>query len=578
MTRPNRSRLLAAIICTAVTSVVCPAERTVLVRIPINAAYSNSALALARLDRALAAAPLRVVDKPAATNPEETLVNIIKFGPYKNPSASLAYKKIKNTVRTLNPGAFQTATQADLQIPALPRWAYTDWNRDKAVNYVPQITSWSATQSQVKDGRVVVSGVPTTVNSADASQSGVIEVHLTLTDALAYFDKLSTLGIPKAARLYDRTLDITLAAGECPGPEPQTVLSNDQKARIAKALLRATQGRQVFVVVADTGYPSEDAYSQSRQFAFDAIASMMKKYRLGPLPDGASNPADAFVCPLNQHVVEVSHALREFESLDSTHVKVVYFPLTKEQHSEGLLNALLRFRYLFDLTQGAIGKKIAPPTITTLEQQQHADKENRRVLDGLPPEWPAFQKQLRTDKSVLDAWLLLMQLYAQEHQTAFFLSTSWTMNHAEPTVDVPNPLRGAVVAATGNANEDIGGNVQPGIDFAQRSVSAKDTVAVMNFTNSGDPDCNSGLINSSYRTSAFAVGYLGRLFGTDCAGSATSYATPRVAWLLAAAEAVRQRPFNMYGADASMYIDSLRSGAGLQRFLLDPVTLLEKMP
>jgi hypothetical protein len=51
-----------------------------------------------------------------------------------------------------------------------------------------------------------------------------------------------------------------------------------------------------------------------------------------------------------------------------------------------------------------------------------------------------------------------------------------------------------------------------------------------------------------------------------------------VAWLLAAAEAIRNVPYVNYGPDESIYLDTLRSGTGLQRFVMDPATFLERIP
>jgi len=138
-------------------------------------------------------------------------------------------------------------------------------------------------------------------------------------------------------------------------------------------------------------------------------------------------------------------------------------------------------------------------------------------------------------------------------------------------VEFPSPFRGAVVAATGNNNEKVNLELW---DFSQRSIGHRDTIAVMNFDEK-DIACDSGRVDEQHLNDAFAVGFDGRA-GDDCKGGGTSLSAPRVAWLFAAADAVRAKRFNakLWGTDAMNSLLPLRSGNTLAALRLDPVAFL----
>lgn len=148
------------------------------------------------------------------------------------------------------------------------------------------------------------------------------------------------------------------------------------------------------------------------------------------------------------------------------------------------------------------------------------------------------------------------------------------MPHKKFSVVHPDPLRGAVVAAGGNANENLSDGA---VDFAQRSIRHKDTIAVMNINDAGIA-CTSATVALADLPHAFVVAFDGRVGPNDCDDSGTSFAAPRIAWLFAAGEAIRKTslPHASWGNRQHDYIKTLRNPANaLLGTRLDPVAFLK---
>ena len=136
-------------------------------------------------------------------------------------------------------------------------------------------------------------------------------------------------------------------------------------------------------------------------------------------------------------------------------------------------------------------------------------------------------------------------------------------------VQYQTPQYGMVLSAVGN---DGTTNL---LDFAQRSTSVKDTMAIMNITEKGLAS-GSTHVAENYIDIAVAAGFDGSV--TDDI-SGTSFSAPRIAWFLAAGEAVRKRKLDLdnWGTNLQLQLRALRDpqATGYRKALFDPVRYIE---
>jgi hypothetical protein len=267
----------------------------------------------------------------------------------------------------------------------------------------------------------------------------------------------------------------------------------------------------------------------------------------------------------------VRRALQEFEGLDPNHhVKVVYIPLTQEQGAQDLLDILLVTSYLLMYQAEHPGAPIEKKVLQTAKQ--NADG----VVGSLQKTWVG--ESINTDKALLDAVLWVGTAWADLKQTGFVVNESWTVPHNQYFVNYIEPPEGIVTAAVGNLGQNIN-SARSEVDFSQRCSTTLDTLAVMNLRPQDGSLCCSSMIDEQNVPTAMAAGFDGEVSGTDCASlCGTSFAAPRVAWIIAAGESLRSSAFDSsrWGLNVRSRIFSARQSGvqGFQATWLDTVRYL----
>lgn len=273
-------------------------------------------------------------------------------------------------------------------------------------------------------------------------------------------------------------------------------------------------------------------------------------------------------------------ALEELNQLDvRRHIFPLYIPLTLQQGAKPVLEKLLETHFIAEkVPRRSFGRD--PPLDKT---RKDARKKTAEVLKRLPRS--AKARPLVTDKSLLDAVLTVATLYAEAHGTRFFLNESWTLQDSNVIVRMPSrPNYGMILAAVGNApNEALRTKVHlKQWDFAQQS-SGDSVVAIMNMDDAGNLICcsNETLDDDGIN----AVGFDGRLAESDvsCGPGATcgtSFAAPRVGWLLALNESVKSKqvtPHLWSMRIKSMLKTSRGTVQGIGKFRISVNSLLQDM-
>jgi hypothetical protein len=564
--------------CFAQEATADPAA-TAVVHIRVNTAYDDSERSLTLLKALANYAPVRQITVAAGDTLDSLFVREYGFGLSDLPKS---YKLLLDSILEKNHLArAEDLRPGPLIIPAVPRRAWMDWGRKNPQNYVSNMTIYSSE-----------SAVPSSSSTNRAPQRPTIDLAESPPPELAYrasrqadehrftapTEALSLEMPTKSADIllesplfaqgvvtsFAHTIPIMLATdAKCdtePASRDHQTLTTDQKNKIVQ-LLKDQSQRSPVLFIMDTGWPSYSAYAQSREALYkilDAVWQSKFGTSFHPAPAQTKIPPAS-----NEHCRCIERALKELETLQqgldpARMVQVVYVPLTREQGASTILTDLLQTSALLQRLTAGEGV-LNDSTIRGARNYARS-----LVAKYYPDRWSG--QEVHTDKSVMDAILLIGQAYAEKAQTVFFANESWTVEHGgKYYVQYQTPQYGMVTSAAGN---DGTTNL---LDFAQRSANNKDTMAIINMTQSGVDQTSTRLEEQNIDV-AMAAGFDGAV--TDDI-SGTSFSAPRIAWFLAAGEAVRKKPLviKQWTVDLWKELVMLRvpDATGNRKLLFDPV-------
>jgi hypothetical protein len=551
---------------------------TAVVQVQVNRAYDDSEASLRTIETIAQYAPSRRIRVVAGDKLAELIVRTYGFGASDLPkSYALLEKTIleKNNLKRaeeLRPGT--------LNVPAIPTWAHKEYGRENPYNYIANTTLWaaetarpaaaSANRNPVREDGVIAA-------SAAAEIAFAQPVALSLNRPNAPFELMKFELPVKAAEemaasgtgnLVSHSMAVKLAAeSACDTTATErnnATLTTEQRTAIA-GLLAGQSRRSPIVFVLDTGWPSYEAYKESHEAFYEVLEEVWRdRFEMSiPKPPRAASVRDAN----HGHCRCIERALRELRDLDRNlepgkRIRVAYLPLTREQEASRVLTDLLQTSEMLQRQTRSNGR------MTPTMREESRVWARQFVSKYFPAKWEG--EEVKTDKAILDAILAVLRIYAQSRQTVFFANQSWTVEHdGKYKVYYEAPEFGIVTSAAGN---DRSTKLQ---DFAQRSLSTHDTMAIMSMTAS-EVAADSTLILEQDIHRALATGFDGRLDG-DIHG--TSFAAPRVAWFLAAGEAVRSAPLDLerWAFDLKDQIMRIRNpeAAGFLKLWFDPVKYLE---
>ncbi len=320
-------------------------------------------------------------------------------------------------------------------------------------------------------------------------------------------------------------------------------LKGDELAAVRRALSQPIQRHPVLFVL-DTGWPDESTYGDSHLALRKIFASVRQGYE--GVPDSLPPSDPPFVAlPRGDasHALLIEHALAPLVKLgeDSKAVTVVYVPLSKLQNSEPYLVELLT---LFEIIGNAQSKHVTP------DQYRVAQDAAREVIASTVPQ-NINGASLNTEEDILIAlWTVAGKAFTEQEDNAFFVNESWTALPNTPLEGHPGQPRGLAVVAAGNVDHAMFDVSPNNVDFAEKAVTSMNVLSVMNVESValGDLSCGSSTVSPDNLQVTQVVGYDGDVGPSDKVESGvrqeicgTSFAAPRVAWMLALDEATRQK-------------------------------------
>lgn len=329
------------------------------------------------------------------------------------------------------------------------------------------------------------------------------------------------------------------------GPGTPYSLNQGVKARLA-AILSAQPRRQVDLLILDSGWPT--AANRAAAYAWFNKMTAAASKAIGLNPAAPLQPSAPFTDAQIGHSTSIDKSLAPFREIDTfASVREIYLPLTNDQGSRTMLVELIRLaeiaRYTDDRDAGP-----APATL------RRADQTAKRIVDQLPP--VTRGSELRTDKAVVEALLVVLELAGTSLDRYFVLNESWTARTPVNQFASISNTRVFTVAAAGN--KSILNVFSNDVEFARRSLTQMDTLAVVNMNEAGSLQCESSRADTPNGDPLIA-GFDGRIDSNSCG---TSFAAPRVAWVLAAAEAYRTEVLYTPAAWQSWLSSKVRKSRG----------------
>jgi len=400
--------------------------------------------------------------------------------------------------------------------------------------HVPQITPFVAADNQLnavidlrasdasstKRPRMTTGGDALVAAQKPANTSYFVQTTLAQLGTAPWQTLITRPNDAAQFRYIARPFTVDLSAG---GIQPSASSAYTAPADTSWRTRLTNADRDVQLFILDTCWPDEAAWKESRQ-RLDALSQALRK--ANGLPSGPSLVASGqFPNPHagSTHCRDIAESLRSFSGL-SSRVHVTYIPMTRDQGADDVLSEILWLRFAIAFLKG-----------NTTPAQSTIDDATKFANDNVTATLPAISSfpvglKFAANKALLDGIFMLADIT----KAPYFINDSWTTSDLEIYRSAAWPEAGFVVAAVGNVKDlDVNTNK---IAYAGLAVGNKSGLAVMTMDSAGNVVCNSSRV-TLLAGDAGAVGYA----GDTSSGCASSFAAPRVSWILAAWETMRPK-------------------------------------
>jgi len=443
-------------------------------------------------------------------------------------SAKRVYEGISSKIETLNNLDGRLQAGKEILLPDIPPMQWKQAS-PKNPNYgVPRI-QFAQTMTEKASG----------VAKAKQSDLGrkaedLVTTFLWMTPAQAKLELDSTANT--SARVdYYWTQPITVKFAQIQAKVGAKLGHTDKDSNFIDSLVKRREPPQdVVVFVLDDSWPSSESFEASRAFlvkALDDIAAA--NYFPAPRwPTEIRNGTARTNFPLqspprHSHAALIEAALEPFQSLTSK-VHVVYLPLFTEQiWAKEIWQELASTAVLAKSMHSMLGALRPSPDVVENSRDIAAE-----LIKAVPTR--AVADIGSAQQAPLTILARIAELYTSRTEIPYFISMSWTVEDRTFDFGPDANAMGLFLAAAGNDRKDV---VSDNVYMAFRAKSFPgDVLAVINTDSIGDIQCDSNKLPTSVGSSFYGLAYDGTIDGPTPV-CATSFSTPRVAWLLALRQA-----------------------------------------
>lgn len=481
----------------------------VLVQFSLDNSYPASEFPL--LDAALQVLPSRSV---TVTNPLAVDELLRTEFAVKQGTSDATYVRLRSEIQRRGQAVGDVVPSGTVRVPAIS--PYT-----AARNNLSAFLAVRAGRESIVDSAPTLPGsVAFGPDSLIQAQSTTYVVQATARDLAS--GPLRTLALSGRGQILAKQIRASLAADRSDQPAPFVL----KDVPALRAALSAAQ-RDIYLFVLDTGWPSSEERAMSLNVLKAMCANARAWYRF-PQSQLSLDATGDLPTP-DEHVVNVKASLQDIEAL-SSHVHVVYVPMTLAQNSEPLLReiitiglAIARWRHPDSRPEPSQGRN-AYDAVAPTDVDNAIATISKAAVNGV------FDANI----SLLRGLFYIAARAGSQTGNGYFVNMSWTTDDADILAQPVEPARGFVVAAVGN--DDARDVVATPLAFAGLSALHRNVLAVMTMDDQGALACHTSRVTLLDGPDIGAVGYLGAVPSALCF---SSFAAPRVAWFLAARDTLR---------------------------------------
>lgn len=324
--------------------------------------------------------------------------------------------------------------------------------------------------------------------------------------------------------------------------------------QIQAALASSAPRRNTILAILDSGWPTPEDKTYSLAL-LDSLESLARTVFGVVSKDGAVDPGP-WSLPNYPHVLSVKAAIDPLVPLDIS-VHVLYVPLVWPRSDSAALRRLLTTSRIINAqAERLLG--FSGPCLGSVDYKHCFNQDSHLYasivagdtagVDAAVRRLTAdtvrhqFSESLQSTSELYNALWLLLEAWSEEHNnTAAFLNASWLASFAYevlPPVQTFTNATVVTVAAAGNDNADLTPNTATANFVVRPYKPDRNFLVVQNTRMSGERMCYSNLLkrvplaNRQMVASEFGL--------VETAGTCgSSFAAPRVAWILATAETFR---------------------------------------
>ncbi len=509
------------------------------------------------LDATIQTAPSAIVTNKAGTTPSQLIEKL--YGVRRN-AAPDAYDILEARVLELNgaPDA-KSLPSGRVVVPDLPRLSSaTSAVRQAEIPTVARYSTGSealpvaidTARGPLYDKPVRLQLPPDTarINRVDVYNSDVgQQIYATARNN----GQAARIGMEMNIALASSTTDCSMPIAP--------ILTNETHQLISQRLAGYTGAKERYLVILDTGWPNaieRTSALTTLRGIYDRVRTAMKIKEEDVPRFSIAAPSNSFSGPTHAHACLIHRALQEMRALDlQQRIKVVFLPLKPGQDGA---TALFEETLMLDqlIRNGGATVFTERPNPNGLRAASTFVKESLRTLPALSQAWNPNDDVVRIYEPLISGLIRILDAYARidgnvdpeftEVDARFWISVSWSFNQYAAAPDLPMSSKYVVFAAAGNDKTDF---VLAQRLFASEALNNNRVVAVMNTDEHSQAlTCNSATFpgiwdeENAGRPIVSFPGRLGNAAGDACPGTGggTSFSTPRVAWLVAAAELPQQ--------------------------------------
>ena len=338
----------------------------------------------------------------------------------------------------------------------------------------------------------------------------------------------------------------------------------------ASELAFNSKRRLTTLIVHDSGWPTKEDRDHAYLFFYSVFDDLWRSMGVAKSPYIRTLPSQ-FDEARYGHCKQIAEALQCYTHSQSG-VQVLYLPLSREQQAVPLLRELLHIYYLLPIVTPNWAGVCPKPTRSEIAR---ALSKADGVLAQIPLQ--INSKTIDTNQACVSAPLQVLAAYALRKMDFYYvMNYSWTVPHRTLEFPFPDPLSGVIVTAAGNESMNVV-KAAPLVEFASRCVDHNDTICVANYElGKGKRPGTSYIEVDSFVTGDDLTRYVS-FDGNIQSSTGTSFAAPRVAWLVAAAESVRAQPISMkksWGPWLNMLMRSSKKNSGADSNFLMPEQII----